>query len=175
MGKSRVFHPKSGNKLTQQHFADASDINKIVDRFNRTGLLGGPGRPSGRVPEFLNLTGDSFHEMLIRVEQARGAFNGLPAKIRRRFSNNPENLLRFIGDDKNIEEAIEMGFISKEDLSPERKQQLNLVDEAERIDRRAFEEWKARREPFVDPDANPMPTDSDPEANPRKSRKSRTS
>lgn len=183
MSKGRIFHPQGGDKLTQQHMGDASDINHIMERHRRTGLLAGPGRPSGRKPNFGNISGESFHEMLVRLQTIQGEFSGLPAKIRRRFGNNPENLLHFLGDASNIEEAIELGLVDPDQLSPERKQQLNLVDQAEVKDREEFEEWKRTRrqqppgnegDPF-EPEGKKRANASDPEAQPRFSKKNRTS
>lgn len=185
MGK-KVFHPTGGDKLTQQHQGDATNINKIMERHLRTGVLSGPGRPNGRQGQYLNMTGENYHEMLTRVQEAQGQFAAFPAKIRRRFSNNPENLLRFLQDDKNLAEAAELGLVDLDSLPPERKaqlEQMDLVKEADKEDYLEFQRWKQRRardrqdfgDQFVGDEARDVPTNSDPEANPRKSAKKRTS
>lgn len=183
MAKGRVFHPTGDGKLTQQHMLDSTDINKIMERHNRTGVLSGPGRPNGKAPQYLNLTGESFHEMLIRVQEAQGLFATFPSKIRKRFGNNPENLFRFLQDDRNLVEAAELGLVDLDSIPSERKAQLDLVDESDKVDYREFLRWKTRRRQqaadndlvFGDEDAKSMPTSSDDEAQPRKSSKKRTS
>lgn len=175
MGKSS-FHPAGGDKLTQQHMEGVTDINKIMERHNRTGVFGS-GRPNGKQPMYVNLTGDSFHEMLIKVQNAQGVFAGMPAKIRKRFGNNPENFLRFFEDPKNLREAIALGLVDEDSLSPEQSEQMNLVRASEADEKRQFEEWrKSRQKP--DPEAEPFVPDepatarrSDPESQPSFSRK----
>lgn len=181
MGKGRVYQPSGGDKLTQQHFGDSTDINRIMEKFNRTGVLGTGAKQSGRKPIYLNLSGESYHEMLLRIQEAQGQFANFPAKVRKRFANNPENLLRFLGDDKNLAEAAELGLVDLDSIPAERKAQLDLVDEADKLDFHEFLRWKNRRrqaandDPFSDANAKPMPTQSDDEAQPRKSSKNRTS
>lgn len=173
-------HPAGGGKMTQQHMAAATDINRIMDKHLRTGVLG-TGVSNGRQPRFDFVSGESFHEMLLKVQEAQGAFATLPAKVRRRFANNPENLIRFLADEKNLAEAIELGLVNREDLPAERVAQLDLVKQAEARDRQEFEAWRRRRngdeldsDEDLGDDANSVPTQPDPEANPRKSRNNRT-
>lgn len=165
MGK-KVIHPNGGHKLTQQHMLDAVDPNKIMEKYHATGLLRS-GRQNGRQPMFLNMTGDSYHEMLVKVQEVQGQFSALPAKIRKRFSHNPANLLRFIQDKNNLEEAIELGLVSRDGLSDEMKDQLDLVDQADAEDYREFQEWKKRNN--TAPPARedePAPSRADDEAQP---------
>lgn len=184
MGKPSP-HPSGGIKLTQQHMEGVTDINKIMERHNRTGVFGS-GRPSGKPPQFLNMTGDSFHEMLIKVQEAQGVFAGFPGKIRKRFGNNPENMLRFMEDSSNLREAVALGLVDKEVLTPDQLAQMDLVQVSEEEERRQFEEWRQSRrtgrsapgidDPFdLDDDASSVPKNSDPEAQPRFSKKKRTS
>lgn len=146
MGKGRVQHQTGGDKLTQQHFADAADINKIMHRHLAGGPLQGPGRPSGRKPMYMNLTGQSYHEMLCQVQEVQGQFAALPSKVRKRFANNPQRLVEFLEDPENLKEAMEIGLIQEEDLSEDKKAQLDLVRESDKKDREEFEAWKQSKE-----------------------------
>jgi len=178
---SPSFHPTGGPKLTQQHMAGSTDIHSIVERHRRTGVLQSTGKQSGRKPSFIHITGDTFHEMLIKVQQHQGQFAALPAKIRRRFANNPENLFRFLEDSKNLREAVALGLVDEEDITPERKAQMDLVEASEAEERVLFEKWRAERRAAAgggreaSEEANPEPIRSDPEAQPSFSKKKRTS
>jgi len=175
MGKPS-FHPVGGVKLTQQHMEGVTDINKIMERHNRTGVFGS-GRPNGRQPMFCDVSGDTFHEMLIKVQNIQGIFAGQPAKVRKRFGNNPENLLRFLENKENLAEAVELGLVDRDGLSKEDKAQLDLVDEAERKERIEFQQWRMsqRRNPFDDEEATSVPVKADEEAQPSFRKKKRTS
>lgn len=174
-------HPTGGGKLTQQHMEGVTDINQIRERHLRTGVLGS-GVSNGRKPMFVTLTGDSFHEMLLKVQNIQGSFAGYSAKIRKRFANNPENLIRFLEKTENLREAVALGLVDQADLSAHQVEQMNLVDSSEAEERSQFEKWRARQrarklgdDAFEkDEDANSVPSRSDPEAQPSFSRKKRT-
>lgn len=140
VNRRRVVEPTGEKSETQQHFKDAQDINLML----RPYLPGEvpQSNPSGRQPRFISLTGDSFHEMLIKVQEAQDEFNQLPARLRRRFHNNPEMLIRFCENPDNLPELVKAGIVHRDDLSDEHLAQLDLVEESERTQREEFEAWK---------------------------------
>lgn len=92
---------------THQSFAEECDINTIVRRFNLTGEL-----PSDvRLPQYGDFTGiDSYHSAMIAVAQANEAFDSLPADIRSKFHNSPEEFVAFCLEEKNRDALREMGL-----------------------------------------------------------------
>lgn len=98
--------PEVGAK---QSFADEADINKQMALWRRPGV----GVPPRVVPpsygDFTNAS--DYLEACQRVVDAQEAFNSLPAKVRRRFENSPAQLLDFVADPANTEEAIELGLV----------------------------------------------------------------
>jgi phage internal scaffolding protein len=100
--------------LTQQHFADETDINNILRQFNVTGLL--PENPLP--PQYGDFTGISdYHTALNKINAAWSEFDALPAQIRARFDNNPEELINFLQNAENKDEAIALGLIPKIEVS----------------------------------------------------------
>lgn len=98
--------------LAQQHFKDETDINNILRQFNITGLL--PESPLS--PRYGDFTGISdYQSALNAVIAAESEFEGLPAQIRARFNNNPEELINFLENASNKEEALALGLISNTD------------------------------------------------------------
>jgi phage internal scaffolding protein len=97
--------------LTQQHFKDETDINNILRQFNITGLL--PENPLS--PRYGDFTGISdYQSALNAVIAAENEFDGLPAQIRARFNNNPEELINFLENADNKAEALALGLIDPE-------------------------------------------------------------
>ena len=96
--------------LTQQHFKEECDINTIVERFGLTGEL-----PQNLV---VPLTGDfteavtDFQTAMNHVRASEEAFMKLPAQIRARFNNDPQQLLEFVEDERNRDEAIKWGIVN---------------------------------------------------------------
>lgn len=99
--------------LTQQHFKEDCDVNVILQRYLRTGSwTGSPGAVPTRVPNFTefdqNFDYQAAHNMLI---DAQRRFMALPVAIRERFHNNPAELLDFVSDVSNRDEAAKLGII----------------------------------------------------------------
>lgn len=106
---------------TQQHFAKEADVNEIVRRAERTGVLGDPLRPG--MPRQV-LYGDftrvpDFHTMQVTVRKVNEEFIRLPAKLRDRFGNSPEAFLSFLQDPANLKEAVGLGLLPVELLPVE--------------------------------------------------------
>lgn len=94
---------------TQQHFKDDCDINILVERFTRTGQM------PQRSPEdysFGDFSAIDYQSALDTVMLANEQFGTLPANVRERFSNNPAQLLHFLENESNREEAIKLGLVA---------------------------------------------------------------
>jgi len=103
------------SKVQQQHLDDCL-VPNIVKRYNQGEMPRGSNRP----PMYLDHTkiGD-YTEMLARVTEVQQKFAGLPAKLRARFSNKPANLLEFLGDEENRDEAEKLGLIPPQEAQGE--------------------------------------------------------
>lgn len=116
----------SAPSLAQQQFKEEADINNIIASYNTTGLLTNPLVQSARQPmfgDFSNLPQD-YMQVQNQLLQAQADFMDLPAKIRQRFNNNPAELISFLQDSSNFDEAVELGLmekISKPEPTPEPK------------------------------------------------------
>ena len=94
--------------LTQQHQKDQADINYIIDQFNVTGVL--PVSPL--TPQYGDFTGvKDYQSALNAVMAMEDEFLSLPANLRARFENDPEQLMNFLANNENRQEAIELGLI----------------------------------------------------------------
>lgn len=95
--------------LAQQSFKDDADINVILERFNITGELPSSSREP-QYGDFLDSPVD-YKQALDVVMSAQSSFNELPARLRSRFDNDPAKYVDFVMDDKNRDEAIELGLL----------------------------------------------------------------
>lgn len=101
---------------THQSFKDECDINNIVGMYVKTGEWGRPIRSNAPSPMFGDFTNaPDFRGAMERILQAQEDFDGLPAIVRKRFNNDPAELLAFIADDKNYDEAVSLGIVKKPD------------------------------------------------------------
>jgi len=93
--------------LTQQQFKEESDINTIVDRFMKSGVLPDP----VNMPQYMDSEGIfDFQTAMNYVRQADENFMRMDAKVRARFNNSPQEFLTFFADPANSDEAIRLGL-----------------------------------------------------------------
>lgn len=101
---------------TKQAFKDECDINTIIKRFLRTGQLDLANKLE---PRYGDCTGIEFQAACEKVAAAKSLFAELPAALRNRFDNEPAKFLDFVHDDRNIDEARELGLLKpKEAAAP---------------------------------------------------------
>ena len=93
--------------LTQQQFKEESDINTIVDRFMKSGVLPTP----VNMPQYVDFEGVfDFQSAMNVVRQADENFMRLDAKVRARFNNSPQDFLEFFANPENAAEAVRLGL-----------------------------------------------------------------
>lgn len=93
--------------LTQQQFKEEADINTIVDRFLKSGVL-----PTAvNMPQYVDYEGVfDFQSAMNVVRKADENFMRLDAKVRARFNNSPQAFLEFFANPENAEEAVRLGL-----------------------------------------------------------------
>lgn len=117
---TRFDHPSPVLKFkkpsrTKDEFRDDADITNIVKRAMTTGFLVDPSIQPTRKPMFGDFSRvPVYQDAWNTIVQARQAFDQLPEKLRRRFNYDPEQLLAFLGDHANLQEAISLGLIERE-------------------------------------------------------------
>jgi len=95
---------------TQQHFVDEVNVNNIVKKYQKTGVVSHVKRVEAKYGDFSRL-GDYAENMAI-VAQAKQAFEQLPATIRAKVDNDPQKFYDWLKDSKNWEEAEKLGFLT---------------------------------------------------------------
>lgn len=96
------------SSMTQQEFKEECDINQIMRRFKLTGAL----PTTAAMPmygDFSEVT--DYMDALNQITFAQQQFAELPALLRERFNHNPGQLLAFLSDSKNRDEAIRLGLL----------------------------------------------------------------
>jgi len=94
---------------TKQQFKDECDVNLLMARYLKTGILDGSDPTTAR---YMDVSAPfTFHEAMNFVSEATGQFYDLPSTIRSRFGNDPGELLAFLDNPYNQQEAIALGLI----------------------------------------------------------------
>lgn len=106
---ARVSFKTTGPSLTHQSMTDECDINQIMQRWQKTGIIEHRNTYEGQYADFTNTPAD-YHESMNAVLKADEMFGTLPSSVRRRFHNDPGNFLEFVADPNNSDELIKMGL-----------------------------------------------------------------
>jgi len=97
-----------GESLTQQHQADEADINKILEKWFRTGVLD---HVNQREQVFADATlVPDYATAQLHISIVNDHFMSLPSKDRLFFNNDPGQYLDFVSDPANAEALVKMGL-----------------------------------------------------------------
>lgn len=105
-----------GSSLTKQAFKEDCDINKILAKVQRTGMLEhlASGEPFyGDVSELVD-----YKEALNVIKRANDLFLEMSPEIRERFDNDPAKMISFLENKENLKEAIDLGMVIKQPEKP---------------------------------------------------------
>lgn len=100
-----------GPGKTKQSFANETNINTIVARYQKTGMISRVEDNPGIFADVSKI--EDYQGMVSKIRFAQESFEQLPPALRKRFGNDPGRLVEFVSDSENIEEAIKLGILPK--------------------------------------------------------------
>ena len=90
-----------------QSCKDECDINEILRRFGKTGLM--PVNPlEGTYGDFSDAT--DYQTAMNALIASEREFDALPSNIRKHFNNDPYELVKFVENPDNFEKGVELGI-----------------------------------------------------------------
>lgn len=98
---------ETGEGLTKQASKDECDINVIVRKFNKTGIITHVREVQG---EYLDVQSIDFQTAMNMVATANNLFAELPAHIRKEFRNDPAAFVDYATKPENLDGMREMGL-----------------------------------------------------------------
>jgi phage internal scaffolding protein len=81
-----------------------------MERFEKTGVLEHRNRFEGSYGDFTN-TPQDYHDAVNQVLAADEMFQSLPARVRKRFGNDPAEFVDFVSDPANVDEMRSLGLL----------------------------------------------------------------
>lgn len=98
---------------TDPSFATELDINNIMDRYQKTGII-----PQANQPlQYMDTTSfTSFQEAQNTVLQAQQKFAQYPAELRAAMQNDPAQATQFLSDPKNYDLLKKHGLLTEEKI-----------------------------------------------------------
>lgn len=96
-------------KRTKSEFLQETDINNIIARYKRTGVLPESARAAAaRYGDFSEVP--TYQEMFSRIHAAQDMFLALPATVRARFDNDPGVFLEASQTKEGQELLVQLGL-----------------------------------------------------------------
>lgn len=109
-----MFHDEKGQPLdeilTKQCFKDECDINNIIRKYQKTGVLP-PLNDRVAYGDFSDV--GNYQDALIKLQEADEMFDSLPAQLRARFDNDTAKFLDYVDNPTNLKEMYELGLVDK--------------------------------------------------------------
>lgn len=109
--KRKVSVTFKGQGRTKQQFKEECDINKIMARFQQTGLIEFVNKNQG---QYLDCTGFDYQEAMQTVAAANSMFMQMPSALRAEFGNSPQKFVEFCENPDNRSRLAEMGLLRDE-------------------------------------------------------------
>lgn len=100
-----------GKSMTEQSHKDSCDINTILRRYQKTGILEHVNKYQGKYMEYPDST--TFHDAMNLVAEANSLFESIPSQIRAEFDNDPSKFIDFMQNPDNREKMEDMGLSSE--------------------------------------------------------------
>ena len=101
--------------MTKQSFAKELEVNNIIKKYNKTGIL-------QKAHDFEALYGEfdqyDLREAIDKVEQAKSLFMEVPSEFRAKFDNDPGKFIDYATNVENLAELQKYGLAEKHPEPP---------------------------------------------------------
>lgn len=147
--------------MAHDEYREQSDVNYIMERFNKTGEITHLTRkhalnnPNGEI--FDNTKASDYYEAMQIITTATQTFMSYPADIRKKFDNDPAVMIAWLDDPKNNQEAIKLGLKEEKHLQTDQK----ILNELKTSNKLNSEKNKINDDKIKNPQKNSNPTSSD--------------
>lgn len=102
--------------LTKQSFKDECDVNNVLRKYAKTGVMEHLNRFQGDYGDYTSVV--DYHSCVMQVQRAEEMFMTLPSKVRSKFANDPGRFLDFALDASNKDAMRDLGLL-KPVVSPD--------------------------------------------------------
>lgn len=105
MGKyAKVFTEPS---MTKQSFKDECDINKLMDKYQKTGMIN---HVNKHQPTYAEYDAIDFTQAMQTIAEGQSMFEELPSQARKNFDNDPAKFMEFVNNPDNADKLVEYGL-----------------------------------------------------------------
>jgi phage internal scaffolding protein len=125
----RVSFETKGESLTEQQFAEESQILNKIRKYDSQGFFDSINRNPAQYNDFTQVR--DLADAIDQIEQARDAFQTIPSDIRKKFNNSPSEFFDFASKESNYEELVKLGLATAQ-IVDQVKEKVSSVDVEEK-------------------------------------------
>ena len=107
----RVSFETEGESLTEQQFAEESQILNKIRKYDSQGFFDSINRNPAQYNDFTQVK--DLADAIDQIEQARDAFQTIPSDIRKKFNNSPSEFFDFASKESNYDELVKLGLATQ--------------------------------------------------------------
>lgn len=116
-GSKRVQTIFEEESLAQQQFKDQCDVNVIMNKYKKGKPITHLNTKTGVYADLLEIP--DYQQALHTIKSAQDAFMDLPAQVRAQHGNDPQQLINWLSNPSNDDEAVKLGLKVKKEKPAE--------------------------------------------------------
>lgn len=125
----RVTFETKGESLTEQQFAEESQIINKIRKYDSQGFFDSINRNPAQYTDFTQVR--DLADAIDQIEQARDSFQTIPADVRKQFNNSASEFFEFASQESNYPELVKLGLATGE-IVADLKEKVSSVDVEEK-------------------------------------------
>ena len=127
----RVTFETEGESLTEQQFAEETQILNKIRKFDSQGFFDSVNRNPAQYNDFTQVR--DLADAIDQIEEARDAFQTIPSDVRKKFNNSPSEFFEFASKESNYDELVKLGLATGK-IVEDLKEKVSSVDVEEKVE-----------------------------------------
>lgn len=119
-GSRQVITVNHSPSKTDQSWKKDTDVNEIMRKFQKTGQITHLSTIQERYGDVSDVP--DLDVAMQQIEDAQSAFMAMPSALRKKFNNDPADMINWLQDPRNDEEAITLGLKSRREQADKPKE-----------------------------------------------------
>jgi phage internal scaffolding protein len=128
----RVTFETEGESLTEQQFAEESQILNKIRKYDSQGFFDTINRNPAQYNDFTQVR--DLADAIDQIEEAREAFLTIPSDVRKKFNNSPSEFFEFASKENNYDELVKLGLATAKVVSDIAPGQSPVANKSSSVD-----------------------------------------
>tara|TARA_Y100001968_G_scaffold309831_1_gene330098 strand:- start:154 stop:633 length:480 start_codon:yes stop_codon:yes gene_type:complete len=128
----RVTFETEGESLTEQQFAEESQIINKIRKYDSQGFFDSINRNPAQYTDFTQVR--DLSDAIDQIEQARDAFQTIPSDVRKKFNNSASEFFEFASKESNYGELVKLGLATQRVVDNLAPGQSPVADKVSSVD-----------------------------------------